>query len=348
VSPAPAAGVVPASQGTPAAPRTAAPAPQESGAAASPDPSEVVRGVDEFLAWVVDGALRLAPRVLLALVVFAAFLGLAWLARSLLRRALRRSHLQRDVADLLLTLLGYAVVAVGVALALENLGLDVTSVVAGLGIAGIALGFAAKDTLANLIAGITILWDRPFRVGDRIEVDGSLGVVRRITLRTTRLDTARNEVVILPNQTMVTEKIVNHTMLPRLRLDVPFGIAYREDVPAARRAVLETVRGDDEVLEDPPPQVVVAELGESSVNLELRIWLRDPKTELAMRVRYVERLKAALDAAGIEIPFPQLTLHVPEGVPASPADGEGSGARRSDPDRGREAGDRGDGSDGAA
>jgi small conductance mechanosensitive channel len=348
VSPAPAVGVVPASQGTPAASRTAAPTPQESGAAAAPDPSEVVRGVDEFLAWVVDGALRLAPRVLLALVVFAAFLGLAWLARSLLRRALRRSHLQRDVADLLLTLLGYAVVAVGVALALENLGLDVTSVIAGLGIAGIALGFAAKDTLANLIAGITILWDRPFRVGDRIEVDGSLGVVGRITLRTTRLDTARNEVVILPNQTMVTEKIVNHTMRSRLRLDVPFGIAYREDVPEARRVVLETVRGDGEVLEDPPPQVVVADLGESSVNLELRLWLRDSKTELAMRVRYVETVKAALDAAGIEIPFPQLTLHVPEGVPVSPAAGEGSGVRRSEPDRGREARDREDGSGGAA
>ncbi|HEY7531000.1 MAG TPA: mechanosensitive ion channel family protein [Gemmatimonadota bacterium] len=317
--------------------------------AAASDPSDVVRGLDEFLAWAVDAALRLAPRILLAAVVFLAFLALAWLARSLLRRVLRRSHLQGSVADLLLALLGYAVGALGLVLALENLGLDVTSVIAGLGILGIALGFAAKDTLANLIAGITVLWDRPFRVGDRIEVAGSLGIVRRITLRTTRLDTARNEVVILPNQTMVTEKIVNHTMHSRLRVDVPFGIAYRHDVPEARRAVLESVRGDEDVLEDPAPQVVVTELASSSVNLELRIWLRDPRSELAARLRYVERVKSVLDEAGIEIPFPQLTLHVPEASPAPPPDG-GAGGRTAEPaaaDSARAPAEPADGADGS-
>jgi small conductance mechanosensitive channel len=141
-------------------------------------------------------------------------------------------------------------------------------------------------------------------------VAGSLGVVRKITLRTTRLDTQRNEVVILPNQTMVTEKIVNHTMRPRLRVDVPVGIAYRDDIAAARQALLATLAGDEDIRDKPEPQVVVTELAPSSVNLELRFWLKDPRNEIAMRLRYTEKAKEALEAAGIEMPYPQLTLHM--------------------------------------
>jgi small conductance mechanosensitive channel len=216
------------------------------------------------------------------------------------------------------------VIAFGLMFSLDNLGLNVTSVIAGLGIAGVALGFAAKDTLANLIAGVTILWDRPFRVGDRIEVEGSVGVVRKITLRTTRLDTARNEVVIFPNEKMVTEKIINHTMRPSLRVDVPFGIAYAADIQAARRVVLATTAGDEDLREKPEPAVVVTELADSSVNLELRVWLKDPIQEIGTRLRYMEKVKAALDEAGIEIPFPQLMLHMAE-VPPPGAVGGGPG-----------------------
>jgi small conductance mechanosensitive channel len=283
-----------------------------SGASAAAGSAEQGFSPEGFLDTAVEIAFRLIPRIALALLVLLVFVGLAFVIRTLLRRVFRRARLEEDVAEILQTLTTYLVMGFGVVLALDNLGLNVTSIVAGLGIMGIALGFAAKDTLANLIAGVTILWDRPFRVGDRIEVEGSMGIVRKITLRTTRLDTQRNEVVILPNQTMVTEKIINHTMRPRLRVDIPVGIAYGADIAAAREALLATLQGDDNIREKPEPQVVVTELAPSSVNLELRFWLQDPKTEIAMRLRYTESAKQALDAAGIEIPFPQLTLHTPE------------------------------------
>ncbi|MFN2432193.1 MAG: mechanosensitive ion channel family protein [Gemmatimonadota bacterium] len=299
---------VPRSSRAPRAPALAAAAAQvprpESGSGG------LVTNARDFFDLALDTAFRLVPRVALALMVLLAFVGLSLVITLLLRRVFARTHLEKDVADLLLTLARYVVIGFGAMVALENLGFNVTSVIAGLGIAGIALGFAAKDSLANFIAGITILWDRPFRVGDRIDVAGSTGIVRKITLRTTRLDTVRNEVVILPNQTMVTEKIVNHTMRPSLRVDVPFGIAYGEDVKAAREVVLATVAGDDAVRPKPEPAVVVTELASSSVNMELRVWLKDPRTEIQARLRYLEKVKAALDAAGIEIPFPQVTVHV--------------------------------------
>jgi small conductance mechanosensitive channel len=277
----------------------------------------LVTDVRGFVDLALDTAFRLVPRIALAAVILLAFVGLAFVARALLRRVFATAHLEPDVAAILLTLANYVVIGFGTMFALDNLGLNVTSVVAGLVIVGVAVGFAAKDTLANFIAGVTILWDRPFRVGDRIEVDGSLGVVRKITLRTTRIDTARDEVVILPNERMVTQKIVNHTMRPSLRVDVPFGIAYAADVEAARAALLATVAGDDAIRSDPAPAVVVTELADSSVNLELRLWLEDPLEEPAIRARYTERVKAALDEAGLEIPFPQLQLHL-AGTSAGP------------------------------
>ncbi len=270
----------------------------------------LVTDVRGFVDLALDTAFRLVPRVALAAVILLLFVGLAFVARALLRGLFAKTHLEPDVAGILLTLANYVVIGFGTMFALDNLGLNVTSVIAGLGIAGVALGFAAKDTLANFIAGVTILWDRPFRVGDRIEVDGSLGIVRKITLRTTRLDTVRNEVVILPNERMVTQKIVNHTMRPSLRVDVPFGIAYAADILAARRVLLAAVAGDEAIREDPTPAVVVTQLADSSVNLELRLWLKDPLQEPATRLRYTEKVKTALDAAGLEIPFPQLKLHL--------------------------------------
>jgi small conductance mechanosensitive channel len=287
-----------------------------------------VRGLVDLA---LDTAFRLVPRIALALVILLAFVALAFVVRVLLRRLFAKTHLEPDVAGILLTLANYVVIGFGTMFALDNLGLNVTSVVAGLGIVGVAVGFAAKDTLANFIAGVTILWDRPFRVGDRIEVDGSLGVVRKITLRTTRIDTARNEVVILPNERMVTQKIVNHTMRPRLRVDIPFGIAYAADVEAARHALLAIVSGDAAVLPDPPPAVVVTQLADSSVNLELRLWIKDPLEEPAVSASYTERVKAVLDEAGVEIPFPQLQLHLPDAaaLPAARSGQPGPGASAS-------------------
>jgi small conductance mechanosensitive channel len=137
--------------------------------------------------------------------------------------------------------------------------------------------------------------------------------VQEIGLRTTRVLTVERLDAFLPNREIVKEMIVNHTANPQLRLGVPVSIAYKEDTREARRVLLAAVVGNRLLLEEPAPAVVVTELAESGVNLELRVWLRDPHEEREALFELTEIAKIALDDAGIEIPFPQRTIHLAPG-----------------------------------
>jgi len=285
--------------------------------------------------------LRFGGRLLAAALVILVFAGIYWVMARALRPIFERSRIQEDAAQLLTVILRYVVLGFGVLLALGQLGFNITGLLAGLGVAGLALGFAAKDTLANFIAGMTILWDRPFRVGDRVEIDGEFGQVKRITLRSTRIHTNQNIVVIIPNQNVANNKIINHTMQASTRVDVRFGIAYKEDIDEARRTVLALTAGDERLRARPGPDVVVTEMAESSVNLALRFWLSNPHTEVPIEYEYIERVKKALDRAGIEIPFPHRSLLV-ERLPETGWPVKGSaevapeaGSRETPPDGGK-------------
>jgi small conductance mechanosensitive channel len=188
------------------------------------------------------------------------------------------------------------------------------------------VGLAAQDSLANLVAGLTILWDRPFHIGDNVTIAGIYGQVRQIGLRTTRLVTVDQVDAILPNKMVINEKILNHTLTPNLRVNVPVGIGYGADIGAARQALLAAVAGHAQIAADPAPKVVVKALADSAVELELRAWLKDPHREREVFFELLELAKVALDRAGIEIPFPQQTLHLADlgllerlaGQPATP------------------------------
>lgn len=195
---------------------------------------------------------------------------------------------------------------------LGQVGVNVTALVAGLSIAGIAVGFAARDSLENFISGVTILVDQPFRVGDHIVIDGEYGRVSEITLRSTRIQTVRNEVMVLPNTEMITQRVVNHTKQNTLRVDIEFGIAYKEYPEEAREVVLPLVQDDDRVLSTPSPTAVVTSMGDSSVNMALRFYINDPSQELPVRWEYTEKVREALRTADIEIPFPHRQLFLDE------------------------------------
>lgn len=254
--------------------------------------------------------LRFGLQMLVAIAVLTAFLGFYLAVRATMRPVFERSRLEEDARNLLESLAKYVILGFGLILALDQLGFNVTSLLAGLGVAGLALGFAAKDTLANFIAGVTILWDRPFRVGDRVEADGEFGQVKKITLRSTRIHTADNQVVIIPNQNIVNNKIINHTMQASLRMVIAFGIDYEADIQEARQVVLGLLGGDDRLRERPAPEVVVTALADSSVGMELRFWLKNPHLEAPLESEYLEKVKTALDAAGIRIPYPNVSVRV--------------------------------------
>ncbi|PSQ74066.1 MAG: mechanosensitive ion channel family protein [Bacteroidetes bacterium SW_7_64_58] len=195
---------------------------------------------------------------------------------------------------------------------LDQLGVNIAVLIGGIGIAGIVAGFAARDSLENFIAGVTVLVDKPFGVGDYIKVDDQYGQVDEITLRSTRLRTVRNRIMVLPNTEMIKEKVMNHTKRNVLRLDIPFGIAYKERPDEAREALLPIVEDDDRILSDPSPTAVVTEMDDSSVNMLLRFYLRDPSQEVPMRWEYTEKVRETLRDADIEIPFPHRQLFLDE------------------------------------
>ena len=164
--------------------------------------------------------------------------------------------------------------------------------------------------MANVISGILIFWDKPFVVGDWIRTEGEYGKVTNITLRTTRIRTSRNTYVVVPNKRIIDELLENYSKHGKLRVDVPIGIAYKEDIEKAREVLLEAAKSVEQVLEDPPADVVVTELADSSVNLKVRVWIEDADQQRATLFRVMERAKTACDEAGIEIPFPHLQLFV--------------------------------------
>lgn len=262
-----------------------------------------------------EEALHLAsavlPRLLAAVVVFLAFYLLLRVVQPGLRAILRRADFAPALIHLLVDGVVRGVVLVlGLVMAASQLGINIAAALAGLGVLGIAVGFAAQETIANMIAGFLIFWDRPFRVGDWVTTQDRYGEVKDITLRTTRIRTLDNTYVIIPNKQIIGQLLVNHSMAGATRVNIGIGIAYKEAIAEARRVMLAAVRDLEGVLRDPEPSVVAAELGDSSVNLTVRVWIGSASEEIPVRFRVVEACKVALDEAGIEIPFPHLQLFV--------------------------------------
>ena len=203
-------------------------------------------------------------------------------------------------------------------LALDVLGLNIMPFVAGAGIAGIAIGFAAKDTLSNVIAGILLIIDRPFEVGDRIEVwsapanSASWGDVLDIGLRATKIRTTDNLVIIIPNNVIMTRDIINYTTInDEIRVRIPIGIAYDADVKKAKELITKVSLELDWVMREPsPPKVVVRSFGDSAVNLEARVWIREPRRRMDTISHITDRVKEVFQEEGIEIPYPKRDIFI--------------------------------------
>jgi small conductance mechanosensitive channel len=253
------------------------------------------------------------PRLLAAIGIGAGFWLLQRITVPALRTLLHHAGFDPSLTKLLIdniyrgTLFIFAVV-----MAAGQLGINVTAALAGISVAGLAVGFAAQDSLANMIAGFLIFWDKPFRVGDFLTFDDRYGRVVEITMRTTRIRTQENTYVVIPNKHIADTVLVNHTKHGEIRLNLAVGIAYKEQIAHARSVLLGAVAGVEGVLKTPEPDVVVAALGSSSVDLLVRVWVNQPEFERPVFYRALEACKTALDDAGIEIPFPHLQLFVEE------------------------------------
>jgi small conductance mechanosensitive channel len=195
-------------------------------------------------------------------------------------------------------------------------GVETTSFIAMIGAAGLAIGLALQGSLANFAGGVLILLFRPFRVGEYIEAQGVAGTVDHIQIFHTVLMTPDNKTVVVPNGKLSNDSIVNYSRQPTRRVDLNIGIDYADDVRKARSILLDLAIGDARVLTDPAPVVWLASLGDSSVNLSLRMWTR---TEDYWPTFFdlQELAKERFDAAGITIPFPRRTVHLQQAAAAA-------------------------------
>ena len=250
----------------------------------------------------------LLQNAMIAAVIILAFYILYRILKAVMSRVIVRFALEKTIVSFLMMGLKYTIFVFAAITTLDQIGLNITSLIAGLGIAGLALGFAAKDTLSNIVAGIFIFWDRPFYIGDLVEIEDEYGEVQEITLRTTRIVTPDGIMVSIPNSNIAANKIKSYTMFPHLRLDIDVTIGVNEDIENARREMLSVIRGDERFMKEPAPAVLVQELGDYYTKLQLRVWLDDTRKHIATRAELREKIKNTLDKAKVEMPFETIEI----------------------------------------
>ncbi len=235
-----------------------------------------------------------------------------WLAKrfaAVFVALMNRNEIDITLTKFLKNIIYYALLTAVIIAAAGQLGINTTSFLTVVGAAGLAIGLALKDSLANFSSGVMLILFRPFKVGDAVTVAGETGAVEEITIFNTVINTFDNQRKIIPNGLITSGTITNIGANDTRRIDMVFGIGYDDDIKAAEKILTDKVTAESRVLSDPAPTVAVAELADSSVNFVVRPWV---KTEDYWDVKFklIEEIKLAFDEAGISIPYPQQDVHM--------------------------------------
>ncbi|NND95486.1 MAG: mechanosensitive ion channel [Flavobacteriales bacterium] len=265
--------------------------------------------MDKLEGWY-ENALLMLPNLVMALVVLAAFIVSAKLIRKGMKRLLNKASDNEAVNGLISTIAYVAVIAIGLFFALGVLDLDktVTSMLAGVGVVGLALGFAFQNTATNLISGILMASNFPLNVGDLVESNGHFGIVDRISLRYTTMNSFQGQKIVIPNKQILENSLVNFTVDNERRVDVECGVSYSDDLEKVERVAVNAVTNMNSSKK--PVEVMYSGFGDSSINFTLRFWLEDAnhKNFLEEKSKAIKAIKKAFDKEGISIPFPIRTL----------------------------------------
>lgn len=249
--------------------------------------------------------------IILALLVFAIGAKVIGWIRKLVKRSLERANVDKGVGTFVDSMLKFGLYAILIFSIGKNFGLDTASVAAAFASAGVAIGLALQGSLSNFAGGVMILLLKPFVVGDYIIEDTNKceGTVKEIQIFYTKLATADNKTIIIPNGTLVNNSLTNVTAQDKRRLDIKVDIAYDADLKKAKELLEELLSSDEGILQDDAKLVFVDTLGPSSVVIGVRAWVKTDDY-WSVRWRMLENIKLTLDENGIEIPFNQLTVHV--------------------------------------
>ncbi len=270
---------------------------------------EALQGMAKWSDKAIEMIMGYGPKVVLAILVL--FIGffvankLTKLTKQIMNKRGVEVSLQSFVGSLVSVLLK-AMVVISVA---DMVGIETTSFVAIIGAAGLAVGLALQGTLQNFAGGALIMIFKPYKVGDLIEAQGHIGTVNEVQIFVTTLLTPENKTVIIPNGAISNGNITNYTKEGKIRVDLVFGISYNADIKAARNAIMKVMTSHPKILKEPAPFVGVESLGDSSVNLAVRPYTK-PEDYWDVYFDIYENGKEALDKIDVEIPFPQMVVHM--------------------------------------
>lgn len=269
--------------------------------------------LEKLLQELPDKALNLGVRVLLSVLVLLIGIQLIKFIRRFVMRSLEKGNADKGVIQFLDSFIKAALYVILIMMIASNFGVDAASTTALLGSAGVAIGLAVQGSLSNFVGGVLILLLKPFRVGDYIKEDskGNEGEVIEIQLFYTRLATVDNKIIILPNGTLANSSLTNVTASDSRRMDIKVGISYDSDIRRAKEVLQGVLDEDEAVLRDKAHFVYVDELAESSVQMGIRCWF-SMSDYWEGKWRVTEKVKYALDEAGISIPYPQMEVHINE------------------------------------
>jgi len=258
----------------------------------------------------IDSLPPIIPNIFTALLIFFGSLFLARFLRKLLSKVLKNRNVDFELSILLGQLLYWGIISFGI---ITSLGLffDVTAFIAGLGILGFTIGFAMQDIMQNFVAGIILLLQQPFNVGEAVEAAGYSGTIRAINIRTTEMQDFDGRIIIIPNADILSNSITNFSQAKKRRVNLPIGISYDANHDKARQTIQDAIADIPGLLQDPAPNIVFHTFGGSSIDLTIYFWIDTAKTDpISAKDVAVTKIKAALDKKGIEIPYPIQTLYV--------------------------------------
>ncbi len=257
----------------------------------------------KYLDLVINFVTNNVGNVIVALLILIIGLWLVKKVVKLTRKIMGKRGVDITLQKFLGDLIGWGLKILVFITAISQVGVETTSFIAILGAAGLAVGLALQGSLANFAGGALIMIFKPFKVGDLIEAQGEIGVVKEIEIFTTKLAGLSNKQIIIPNGTLSNGNIVNYTVLGTRRVDFTFGVSYDADIKQTKEVLMEVIKNHPSVLAEPAPTVNVSELADSSVNFAVRPWCK-PEDYWTVYFDVMEAAKIALDKAGIEIPYP--------------------------------------------
>jgi small conductance mechanosensitive channel len=267
--------------------------------------------MEELIAKIYELITVFGVKILAAVAVFIIGRWVAKLMRRIVDKVIGKRSVDPTIGKFVANLTYIALLTFFILAALGLLGIQTTSFIAVIGAAGLAIGLALQGSLANFAAGFLLIIFRPYKVGDYIEGGGTAGTVEAIQLFTTQLASPDNKTIIVPNSKMTGDNIVNYSAKGTRRVDMVFGIGYEDDIDKARNIITEILSQDERILKDPPTNIAVSELADSSVNFIARPWV-NAADYWNVYFETTEKVKKRFDAQGISIPYPQRDVHVYE------------------------------------